>query len=115
MIGDGKSKRKVEKNKMMKNKSGISRQKVCLEMQSIYYRWTANLTLRFLAASSGEHDRLNDSWSPYVKTNQLLKNITILGTKIKEKFPVLNNDTQVIKSSRHKSWINDIKFSPLMT
>lgn len=52
------------------------------ELQFTCYRWTANLTLRFLAASSGEHDRLNDSRSPYVKTNELLQSITILGTKI---------------------------------
>lgn len=84
------------------------------ELQFTCYRWTANLTLRFLAASSGEHDRLNDSRSPYVKTNELLQSITILGTKIRGKFPFLNNDTQVIKRSRHDSWISDIKFSPLM-
>lgn len=98
----------------MKNKSGKNRQKGCLEMQSICYRWTANLTLWFLAASLGEHDRLNDSRSPYIKTNQLLQSITILGTKIRGKFPVLNYDSQVIKRSRHDCWISDIRVSTVM-
>lgn len=46
----------------MKTRSGINKQKVCLEMQSTCYRWPANLTLRFLAAAQiEEHDWFNDS------------------------------------------------------
>lgn len=99
----------------MKNKSGINRQKACLEMQFSWYRWAADLTLRFLAASSDRRAWSVNWFMKFIRTNKpTAPKQTISGTKIREKFPVLNSDTQVIKRSRHNSWISDTKISLLM-
>lgn len=99
----------------MKNKSGINRQKACLEMQFSWYRWAADLTLRFLAASSDRRAWSVNWFMKFIRTNKpTAPKQTISGTKIREKFPVLNSDTQVIKRSRHNNWISDTKISLLM-